>query len=147
MHRSTFQRLVALMCALVFTLNTAVMARTMVVCQNAEGASRLEWGCAKDTAGHCADSCENEESDLDGDDHHSESAPCSDAPISSQPCTSNRAAHQPQTPKAFDLSLVHFAIVQATPSMKSAEIACALPTIRPSPPPEWSLLRTIILLV
>jgi hypothetical protein len=148
MRLSPLKRSVALLCALAFGLNTTVLAHGFVQCQDGDGTSRLEWGCAKDEAGHCAEACNGVSDGQDTDQgEHSESEPCDDTPVKTQPCGADRGTIQQQTLKLLDLPATAAVWFVAPLWAPAAKLAWERPASTMRAPPSLRAVRTVILLV
>lgn len=81
MLRGRVHPVMALLCLICFGLTNTLLAGGMVVCRDAHGGLRIEWGCGRNSSGECVTSCEGvdgESSDDLGDPH-----PCQDIPVES----------------------------------------------------------------
>jgi hypothetical protein len=147
MQLPPLKRIVALLCALALCLNTTVFAQGFVHCEGADGTLRLEWGCAKDEAGHCDDACTADSEESEDSDHHSESEPCEDAPVSSPGCAVGRSALHKQSLDLPDLAPAPMLWI-ATVAMPAPQRVGWQPTVRVMcSPPSLRAVRTVILLV
>lgn len=134
----------------------AVASMGLVSCSAADGGVRLEWGCARDSAGQCGSDCDDlaAPDPSPGEDDQSpdptEPAPCEDRPVATQ-----ASATLERSSKA-SLGVAHLfpvALLVATchrAPWLSVERGCPTPRgggLVESPPPGLGSLRTVILLV
>ena len=140
MLHSRIRQLVLWTCLVAFGLNSAILARGVVRCEDSQGSSRLEWGCQKNGDGHCQRKTDAHP------EHDQRSGPCEDTPVNSSLTAADRAA--PGSPHVVlpnlliaDVELVeaHFELVVRQGSICQARIA--------APPPGLATIRTIVFLV
>ncbi len=135
------QRLVVWLCAVIIGLHSSVLARGGVVqCTGADGEARLEWLCAKDSAGHCEQVCAPT-----GDDDHSDPLPCDDRPLQGHVTTIDRS------PAKSGIALIAMpACIGFVGDLQPATPPGAVATYRAAAcraPPSLAGLRTVIILV
>jgi hypothetical protein len=127
-------------------LHASALGRSLVHCTAADGSARLEWGCPKDEAGHCAASCEGD--DLEGatPSFHGDSERCDDAPLSVSATVTARPRGertvQDVVPAPTVLPALHAALPEPPVAAAAARDGRAT-----GPPPPLRLLRTVIILV
>jgi hypothetical protein len=147
MRLPPLKSIVALLCALALCLNTTVFAHGFVHCEGADGILRLEWGCVKDAAGHCDDACSAGSEESEDPDHHSESEPCEDAPVSSPPCAAGRGALHKQNLDLPDLSPAPILWIATVALPAPSKIGWERMARMMCSPPSLRAVRTVILLV
>lgn len=139
--------LLAWLCLTWFGLLGPLFAGGVVVCRDAEGGSRLEWGCTQNSIGECASVCL--ESPAGHDSEHVPAMPCDDIPI--------RGDHQFTTTSAHRTLHAHpvvqpgiasvFATVPAVSVPVRAFPGCAALCSPLRPPDSLARLRAVVLLV
>ena len=145
MHHTPVHRLIACIVLVAFGLNATVLAHRLVRCTDGDGKTRLEWGCEKDTAGHCDEACAPESTGPDRSTGHSESTPCDDQPVTMKDLVSRTSD---QNHRVIDLPPAVVAISLPQHMLPHHEVRCRLlPAIRGGPPTAMRSLRTVVLLV
>ena len=76
MKRGSFHHWVSWLVLLWFGVSSAVLTGGVVVCRDAHGGVRIEWGCERTAAGQCVVKCDEEPLDEPG-----LPLPCQDTPI------------------------------------------------------------------
>lgn len=138
-------RLLAWLCVVALGLNAAAVGRALVHCRDAAGSIRLEWGCAKDAAGHCAAACTTSALEGDGPSAHSDSESCDDAPVATQPAATARVRAEPGVKVLVPAPAFAVAATLRPPIAPRHCRAACTHTVIGSPPLE--ALRTVVLLV
>jgi len=134
-------------CLLAFGLNATVFARSLVHCQNADGATRLEWGCDRDVAGHCEQAGDGQSNDPSPVHHDSDVQPCDDDPVTIQPfVVRNGSSHAPVTLLAPLPAHVTMLGCESGQAMETGH-AGRFDVAERLPPPSVHVVRAVIFLI
>lgn len=125
-------------------LNATVMAHIMVECRGADGESRVEWGCDRDTEGHCAKACAAETTD--DSSHHDQPEPCEDIPVNAKVSpAANGRHHQDSKLPELPIAILHFVDVRLSQAVKGGVMGVR---VQPkSPPRSLRVVQSIVFLV
>lgn len=150
MHRTSFQRLIAILCFVAFVLGQTVFAAFGIRCTDESGASRIEIACVRSAQGECLMRCVAPEVHVGSDNHDSDPVPpvpCKDEPVGSH------ASAAKVLPSNVVLEAV-FAVVVAAILWDHWSLTCDESVRvytscqdRDRPPDSLTRLRTVILIV
>lgn len=140
MTKTPIQHATAWLSTLLFLLNATVLSHGLVECRDSSGLIRYEWGCSKDSSGHCETVCD---SSRDNARCHEESVPCDDTPVKTLVGVTGRVKVD-----LANLTLVPLpaALPIATFDVQSSSVRCApIRLTRGQPSSSMASLRSVIL--
>jgi len=169
MIRSAFHSLALWVCLIAFGIGGCLIPTGLVFCTDAEGLTRIEWGCLRDEAGACSSACDTdgsstidnvpdcdeqsvcvvfaESSDAEyGPTSHSLPRPCKDVPVKSANIKLQAPSRQTHLPTALflDLPVADLPFPSLLdPGMPTQRVG----VVQSHPPDALTCLRSVILTV
>ncbi len=141
MRGSPRQSLVSWLCLICFGLTSNLWTSGLVLCEHADGSTRLEWSeCLRGQDGSCLASCEGAESPREG-----QPLPCKDTPLKVNVLVAKACPRQ-----ATPTLLVPTLIVAILPCRHDFTLPRRMQvdvSARERPPDALACLRTVVLLV